>query len=201
MKPAIYTSLFLVLVLITTNIKPRETVHRIQAGQFLGSGVSVATAKGQTLVLTAHHVVQDGGPYTVAGRVATVIATDKTWDLAALVVDETLPTARLGNVEPTVGDRLTVCGYGSGEYKEATGKVVGFYAPAAPNWVAIDASARSGDSGGPLFYQDGTVAAILFGSDKVGAHGTHCMQVREFLSNIKGYEHLIKALDNPYNIW
>lgn len=201
MKPLIYSSLFLCLVLLTTSTKPRPTVHRIQAGQFLGSGVSVATANGQTLVLTANHVVKDGGPYTVAGRAATVIGTDKTWDLAALVVDETLPTAQLGNREPLIGDRLTVCGYGSGEYKEATGKVVGFYAPAAPNWVAIDASARSGDSGGPLFYSDGTVGAVLFGSDKVGAHGTHCIRIREFLKTIKNHEHLIKALDNPYNIW
>lgn len=201
MKPIFYTCLFFAAVLLTTNSKPRPTVHRLQARQFLGSGVSVAVAKGQTLVLTANHVIKDGGPYTVAGRKAKLIATDKTWDLAALVVDEALPTARLGTKEPQIGEFLTVCGYGTGKYKEATGKVVGFFAPATPDWVAIDAPARSGDSGGPLFYENGTVAAILFGSDNVGAHGTHCLRVRQFLSTIKGYEHLIKALDNSYNIW
>jgi S1-C subfamily serine protease len=180
---------------------PRPTVHRIQAGNFLGSGVSVATYDGQTLVLTANHVIKDGGPYTVAGYPAKIIGRDKTWDLAALVIDETLPTAQLGNREPQIGDELTVCGYGYGKYAEATGKVVGFFAPATPDWVAIDASARSGDSGGPLFYDDGTVAAILFGSDKTGAHGTHCLRVRAFLNKIKGYDNLLKALDNTYNIW
>jgi S1-C subfamily serine protease len=151
-------------------------------------------------VLSANHVIKDGGPYTVAGRPATVIATDKTWDLAALVVQDVLPVSQLGNREPQIGDQLTVCGYGGG-YAEATGKVVGFFAPATPDWVAISASARSGDSGGPFFYVDGTIAAILFGSDNTGAHGTHCIRIRSFLKSIKNYDELLKALDNPYNIW
>jgi S1-C subfamily serine protease len=180
---------------------PRPTVHRIQAGNFLGSGVSVATTSGQTLILTANHVIKDGGPYTVAGLPATVIAKDQTWDLAALVVNETLPVSQLSNKEPQIGDKLTVCGYGYNKYAEATGKVVSFFAPSTPDWVAIDVSTRSGDSGGPLFYEDGTVAAILFGSDKTGAHGTHCLRVREFLKTIKGHDNLLKALDNTYNIW
>jgi S1-C subfamily serine protease len=187
--------------MLLVSLIPRPTVHRVQAGPFLGSGVSVAAANGQTLVLSANHVVSDGGPYTVAGRAATVIATDKTWDLAALVVCETLQVSQLGNREPQIGDKLTVCGYGSGEYKEATGKVVGFFAPATPDWVAISASARSGDSGGPLFYEDGTVGAVLFGSDNTGAHGTHCIRIREFLKSIKGYDELLKALDKDYRIY
>jgi S1-C subfamily serine protease len=183
---------------------PRLTVHRVVAGNSLGSGVSVASANGQTLILTAQHVVQDGGPYTVAGQTARVIATDKTWDLAALVVDDVMPISRLGNRIPRIGDNLTVCGYGSNKYSEIAGQVVKFFSPGGnyPNdFVAITAKARSGDSGGPLFYSDGTVCAVLFGSDNVGAHGSHCLRIRKFLSEIKGYDKLLKALDREYVIY
>jgi S1-C subfamily serine protease len=204
MKKTTDTGITLLIIGVLTYLiysNPRPTVHRIQAGGYLGSGISVATTNGRTLILTANHVIQDGGPYTVAGKSATVIATNKTWDLAALVVNETLPVSQLGTKEPQIGDKLTVCGYGYNKYAEATGQVVGFVAPAALDWVVIDASARSGDSGGPLFYQDGTVAAILWGSDQTGAHGTHCLRVRKFLATIKGHDDLLKALDITYNIW
>jgi len=183
---------------------PRSTVHKVAAGNSLGSGVAVASANGQTLILTAQHVVQDGGPYTVAGKAARIIATDKTWDLAALVVDDSMPTARLSNRLPKIGDILTVCGYGSNNYSENTGEIVAFFSPGGNNpndWIAINAKARSGDSGGPLFYSDGTICAVLFGSDQTGAHGSHCLRIRKFLSEIKGYDKLLKALDREYIIY
>ena len=182
---------------------PRPTVHKIHAGMFGGSGVSVATARGQTLVLTANHVVKDGGPYTVNGKPAVLVATDSEWDLAALVVNETLPVSRLSKHFPLINDTLTICGYGTGTYREATGQVVG-YATADQiymDWAHINKDARSGDSGGPMFYPDNTVGAILWGSDNVGAYGTQCLRVRDFLATIKGYDSLLKTLDLDYTIW
>lgn len=185
--------------------EPRNTVHRIVAGNSKGSGTSIATANGQTLVITAWHVVRDGGPYTVADLPARVIATDSTWDLAALVVDSTMLSSRLSRHQPKNGDTMTVCGYGSGDYGENTGIVVGWGSPGAgqpADWVIINARARSGDSGGPLFYSDGTVGAVLWGSDSSGAHGTPCVRVRNFLLTITGYDNLVKtALSIDYSIW
>lgn len=184
--------------------EPRSTVHRIKVGTSLGSGVSIASIDNRTLVLTAFHVIQDGGPCTINGKPAKIIAHDKIWDLAVIVIDETLPVSKLSNHKPEIGDQLTVCGYGSGIYAENTGKVVQFFSPGyAPNdFIAIDAIARSGDSGGPLFYSDGEVGAILFGSDNLGAHGAHCIRVRVFLSTITGYEKLInKALGEEYILY
>lgn len=189
--------------LLMQPVNPRPTVHRIVAGNSMGSGVAVATHKGQTLILTANHVVKDGGPYSISGKPAEVIATDKTWDLAALVVNESWSISTLSKRPPKLGDILTVCGFGSRNYAENTGRVVNFFSPGGSenDYVAMDAKARSGDSGGPLFYLDGTVAAILFGTDNLGAHGTHCIRVRKFLSTVKTHTNLIKAIDLEYNIY
>jgi len=187
------------------NTNPRATVHRIVAGDSRGSGTAVAASGGQTLVLTAWHVVSDGGPYTVAGKPAKLVATDKIWDLAALVVDDTMVSSRLSRQQPNYGDTLTVCGYGSEAYSENTGVVVGWGSPGPgypADWVIINARARSGDSGGPFFYDDGTVGAVLWGSDSSGAHGTPCVRVRKFLLTVVGYDNLIKAaLSFDYSIW
>ena len=182
-------------------IMPRPTVHRVQVGNSLGSGVSVASVNNQTLILTASHV-NEGEPCTVNGHPAKIIAYDRVWDLAAIVIDEKLPVSRLSNRKPKIGDKLTVCGYGSSVYAENTGKVIQFFSPgyAPDDFVAIDAKARPGDSGGPLFYDD-TVGAILFGSDNLGAHGAHCIRVRIFLSTIKGYGDLIEAALGEYIIY
>jgi hypothetical protein len=70
-----------------------------------------------------------------------------------------------------------------------------------PDFVAMTTAARPGDSGGPLFYDDGTVGAILFGSDSIGAHGAHCVRVRKFLATLQNYESLVKSIDIDYSIW
>lgn len=185
-------------------LNERSTVHRIAVGNSLGSGVAVASSNGQTLILTAWHVVQDGGDCTVSDKPAKVIGMDDVWDIAAIVVDEVLPIAHLSNRQPVIGDSMTVCGFGSGDYLEATGEVVKFYSPMdapEPDFVAMTTAARPGDSGGPLFYDDGTVGAILFGSDSIGAHGAHCVRVRKFLATLQNYESLVKSIDIDYSIW
>lgn len=182
---------------------PRPTVHHIKAGVYGGTGVSVATSQGQTLVLTAYHVVRDSGSFTVNGKDAVLIGVDRKWDIAALVVNEVLPVSRLSKRVPQIGDTMTICGYGTGSYKEATGEVIEFATAdnVARDWIHMDAPGRSGDSGGPIFYEDGTVGAILWGTDRVGAYGAHCGRVREFLKTINVYPHLIRAVDIDYTIY
>ena len=57
-------------------------------------------------------------------------------------------------------------GFGSdGQYQEATGPVVGFSSRTqdTPDWMIVQTQVRSGDSGGPVFTQDGKLAGVLWG--------------------------------------
>ena len=194
----------LLLLCILSN----PAVVRVEAvegrGSSLGSGTCIA-ATDQSLIITAWHVVRDSrGPYRINKLPATLVATDKTWDLALLVVDSRLPSARLSNTLPKLGESLTVAGFGSGDYREATGIIRQFLSPGGPepmDIVAMDAAARSGDSGGPLFGSDGTLVAVLFGSDKLGAHGSHCMRVRWFVEKMHGYDALKQLALRDYVLY
>jgi S1-C subfamily serine protease len=174
--------------------------QRVRVGDSVGSGVSVACVNGQTLILTANHVVKDGGQCTVDNIPGKVIAQDGTWDLAAIVVSTTkFPIFSLGSHKPKIGESLTLCGFGSSDYKSSIGQVNGFCSPKTEEngWITISTSGRSGDSGGPMFFSDGSVGAILFGSIGGSAYGTHCLQIRSFLKTIQGYNTLIdQALKN-----
>ena len=181
----------------------RPSVVRVEAVEHrmssLGSGTCIATTN-QSLIITAWHVVRDGYEFKVNGLPAKVIATNKTWDLAVLVIDQRFSVSQLSDVAPRIGDRLTVCGFGSGDYREVTGTIQHFFSPGGrePNdIVAMDAAARSGDSGGPLFKPDGTLGAVLFGSDSLGAHGSHCLRVRWFIETIRGYDELKREALKP----
>ncbi len=169
----------------------------------LGTGTCVATAGKQSLVVTAWHVVRDGHSFKVGQYPAKVVATDRTWDLAALVVDELLPVTVIARVRPEVGAKLTYCGFGSGDYLEGTGEVNAMsFAPntgiSEKDIIAISIQARSGDSGGPMLGEDGKLYAVLFGTDaKIGAHGSHCVRVRWFIEKIEGYPLLKRDALNP----
>jgi serine protease Do len=195
----------LLLVLLLLAPVSRPTVYRVTAfdtarTQSMGTGTCVATANHQSLILTARHVIQDGHGFKVGEYPAKVVAQNKTWDLAALVVDEVLPVTVIGHSKPVMGQPLTICGYGSGDYREATGVVSQFVQPdgkSPADIVAINVAARSGDSGGPMLDAEGRLAGVLFGSDKLGAHGSHCIRVRWFIESIEGYALLKREALNP----
>lgn len=195
-----------------------------------GTGTCVAWTFDYGLILSAWHVVQDNrGQITVdywypgedaPERInATLVATSRRWDLAALVVKRPLygpsliphssryPFIRIGRNKPSLGDLITIAGYDGGgtpaTYKEATGTVKGFFTPSrgsAADWMMIDAGARSGDSGGPMLNTQGLLVGVLFGSDKIGAHGTHCERIRLFLQDQveQKYPKLIRRALNPF---
>lgn len=188
----------LLLLLISTQLyAARPAVVRVEAQErassSLGTGTCIATTGSQSLIVTAWHVIRDAtGNITVTFPDVNEIyfvnkdtVSDKNWDTALLVIPKgNMPTIRLANKPPDVGMPLTIAGYGSGTYREATGIVKKFFSPGnnyPSDILAIDAPARSGDSGGPMFYMGGTVAAVLFGSDSLGAHGSHCVRVRQFI--------------------
>ena len=160
-----------------------------------GSGVLVATSDEHGLVVTNWHVVFEAtGPITVVfadgfRSGATVLRTDRDWDLAALAIwrpaVEPIPLAA---VAPRRGEPLTIAGYGSdGRYRAVTGRCTQYNPPnlrLPAELVELSATARQGDSGGPILNSRGELAGVLFGSGRGYTMGSYCGRVREFLGTI-----------------
>jgi serine protease Do len=178
--------------------KPHPAVVRIRASEgdaaSFGSGTLVGIGSKHGIVVTNWHVVRDAtGPISVIfpdgnKYPATVIETDKTWDLAALLIwrPKTAPVT-ISNKAPVRGDALTIAGYGSGKYRQISGKATQFVSPGEDHpyeMVEVNVAARSGDSGGPILNNKGQLAGVLFGSADGSTNGSHCGRVRWFLRRV-----------------
>lgn len=159
-----------------------------------GSGTLVAVSEKTGLILTNWHVVRDRkGQIEVRfpdgfRSAARVLRTDRDWDLAALLVwRPAVDPVRISNRAPRKGEALSIAGYGSGNYRTASGKCVQYLSPGGNKpfeIVELSAGARQGDSGGPILNQHGEMAGVLFGSAKGYTSGSHAVRVRNFLSLI-----------------
>ena len=159
-----------------------------------GSGTLVAKNDKHGLVITNWHVINeltgqlvvvfpDG--YQSAG---SVLKADQDWDLAAITIWR--PNAEpvsLATAAPQPGEVLTIAGYGSGKYRAANGKCTQYVAP-GPKFpfeiVELAATARQGDSGGPIFNSRGEMAGVLFGEGHGRTAGSYCGRVQWFLSSV-----------------
>lgn len=188
------TALLLTLALVAQAIAapPVQAVRVIVndgGSHSLGSGTLVCS----DLIVTTWHVVQDRKSWVKVRFpdktevLATVVKTDRMWDLAALRIEAvTVPPIEFGDV-PKIGDVIVVGGYGSGSYKAASGPLVKFVMPSASNAgdiMQVDAQVRSGDSGGGMF-KDGKLVGVLFGCQSDGTYGSHIGRVRWFLEDVK----------------
>jgi len=175
--------------------EPRPAIVRVRAsesgGASFGSGTLVGRTEKHGIVLTNWHVVRDAtGQISVRfpngfRSAATVLDTDKTWDLAALMIwRPDVEPVTIVDAKPESGDRLTIAGYGSGAYREATGEVTQFVSPGEDypfEMVEVNVEARSGDSGGPILNKDGQMAGVLFGSASGHTNGSHSPRVLQFI--------------------
>jgi len=117
---------------------------------------------------------------------ATIARVDRDWDLAALVIwrPQTRPIP-LAAVPPRPGEPLAIAGYGKGRYRVDTGRCTQYLSPGKRHpfeLVELTASARQGDSGGPIFNDRGELAGVLFGSASGRTTGSHSGRVRQFLA-------------------
>ncbi|MEQ8208501.1 MAG: serine protease [Lacipirellulaceae bacterium] len=178
--------------------RPHPAVARIivpegEATSF-GSGTLVDLRDDYGLVITNWHVVRDAqGPIEVLfpdgyHSKARALKIDSDWDLAALVIwrPQAKPV-RLAQQAPQPGDPLTICGYGHGIYRSATGRCTQYYAPDVNlprHMVELDVQARQGDSGGPIFNEQGELAGVLFGAGQGTTLGSFGGRVGQFLATL-----------------
>ena len=181
----------------TVSTTPHPAIARIivpeKDGVSYGSGTLVDVRDDYGLVITNWHVVRDASgaisvlfPDGFSSR-ADVVKVDKDWDLAALSIRK--PAAAplpMTAAPPQVGERMMIAGYGSGDFRAAAGKCLGYESPEQGlplELVEIDAEARHGDSGGPILNERGEVAGVLFGTNGT-THGSYGGRVITFLSSV-----------------
>jgi hypothetical protein len=178
--------------------RPHPAVARIVVPEgdatSYGSGTLVDVRDRFGLVITNWHVVRDGtGEVEVVfpdgyRSMARPLKVDEEWDLAALVIWR--PTAApvpIAAHAPQPGDQLTICGYGQGQYRAATGRCTKYYAPKLElplHMVELDVEARQGDSGGPIFNERGELAGVLFGAGGGTTLGSFGGRVQSFLASL-----------------
>ncbi|HEY2411425.1 MAG TPA: serine protease [Pirellulaceae bacterium] len=159
-----------------------------------GSGTLI-DARGQFgLVVSNWHVVRDAaGQITVEfpdgfKSPAEVVKTDKDWDLAALsIYRPRVSPIPVTAVAPQPGESLTIGGYGSGDWRMASGRCTQYLAPGVDfphEMVELATEARQGDSGGPILNQRGELAGVLFGSGPGYTSGSYGGRVLQFLGTV-----------------
>ena len=178
--------------------QPHPAVARIvvpegEATSF-GSGTLVDVRDGYGIVVTNWHVVRDAqGPIEVIfpggfTSQARALKVDEDWDLAALVVYQPQASpVKIADAAPQPGDSLTICGYGPGIYRSATGRCTQYYSPKEhlpQQMVELNVEARQGDSGGPIFNSRGELAGVLFGAGRGTTLGSFGGRVDEFLASL-----------------
>jgi hypothetical protein len=177
---------------------PHPAVARIvvpeKGATAYGSGTLVDCRDQYGMVVTNWHVVRDSvGVVEVVfpsgfRSQARPVKVDSDWDLAALVIwRPPIEPVKMASQPPRPGDLLTIHGYGQGQYRIATGRCTSFYAPHQNfplEMVELDVEARQGDSGGPIFNQNGELAGVLFGAGQGTTLGSFGPRVNAFLATL-----------------
>jgi hypothetical protein len=183
---------------IGTGQTPHPAVARIIApensGTSLGSGILVDVNRTQGLVLTNWHVIRDSRSGVLVQfpdgfqSAGTVVRWDEPWDLAAIVIWKPNATpVSLAPAKPVPGEPLTIAGYGRGPFRAETGPCTQYLAPGSgypPEFVELSATARQGDSGGPIFNTRGELAGVLFGQNDGRTIGSCSTRLRAFLAEV-----------------
>jgi hypothetical protein len=159
----------------------------------VGSGtlIDVTTSRERGLVLTCGHLFTEGTGRVVVqfpdGRThgGLVVAVDSAADLAALEIAN--PQATPASVDDQLQPRgsLRACGFGSnGQYRCATGTVLGFSEGPGQESVRMAGAVRSGDSGGGVFDGQGRLVAVVWGESGGVTYATTGGPLRRFLQRV-----------------
>lgn len=128
--------------------------------------------KGVAAVVTAAHLFSDvtqASKYyvEVQGKRynASLHHIDTTWDVAILAIwDPGVQPIALAQTAPTRGSVGELSGFGSGNYRQVTGRLTKYVAPRRGiplEWVEYSVGSRDGDSGGPMLNAQGQLVGII----------------------------------------
>jgi len=175
-----------------------------------GSGTLIQKDAARGLVLTCAHLFRGQGQGIAVtfpdgqSLDAALVAIDHDWDLAVLRIaaPQADPVAIAADA-PQPGQALTSCGYGpDGRYWCNQGQALGYARTASTpthETLALTGMAREGDSGGPVFNQQGELVAVLWGTDGRTVEGTYCGRIRKFLAQLLGAGPALPAQPLPGN--
>ena len=175
--------------------QPHPAVARIRSlesnATSFGSGTLIYRQGKQGILITNYHVIKDAQDDILVTfpsgfrSSAKVVATDSRWDLAALLIWAPEIQAVVITDNPAKpGDTLTIAGYGSGRYQASSGICSQYVSPGINQpreMVELRTVARQGDSGGPIFNQNGELAGVLFGAGRRTTAGSYSGRVKSFL--------------------
>lgn len=202
---------------IQSATSPRDALVRVKSGNGSGSGTVVWTDGKRSLVLTAAHVLASGKPVEVRAdgkwHVATVVKTDESADLAAVLVMVGLPAAKVSDANPKTGDEVTMYGVTSIWSKGTiSGREVIRYTSGGEGDRYLFADdpgnqySDGGDSGGGVFLKDELcgVHCGRSGRDRLATNTPYCAgvkSVRGFLGSMLkvdgGKTVLVMPVDTP----
>jgi HEAT repeat protein len=141
--------------------KVQAAVVKVRAGDAVGTGFAVGDG---TLVVTCFHVVEDSPrAVTIAGRPATVIASNSTTDVAVLAVKKAIPSAlRMAAARPAPGSKVFVVGnpLGTLDKSISEGIVSGSRQAGDVDYIQITAPISEGSSGSPVTDERGMVVGM-----------------------------------------
>src|SRR5690606_5575246 len=176
----------------------QQAVVRVFANSSAGSGVVIMCRNGKALVFTNDHVVNEAFPhgqqYLSEYRVvyadgtsyrATLVDHNARYDIAALLFERgrDVPVIPMAEREAVKGERIVLCGYGGGRWKEVHGTVLGYAMSrsAGEYELAVTSISIPGDSGGPIIRVTNgqpEVVGILWGGPVSGGRMVHTQAIR-----------------------
>lgn len=173
----IKTLLALLLLASTAAAQPSGLANvMIDKDRCWGTGILVTPTK----VLTAYHVIDDikdlkqvfvHFPAIQTSYVVVDAKVDKVFDLALLTLEEApvgVEVFVFAERPPVIGEALTVAGFGPKfVYEEDPGVLGEYWTPGfgyTESWIVVhEATARPGDSGGPITNSTGHLVGCLWG--------------------------------------
>ena len=158
---------------IPTRVAPQPQCVKVLVEDRDGRSGGTGSLIGPRLVVTCNHVVKDMKKGNKRVEIlfpdwqlidATLVKVDSKADLALIVLDKApLGITPLYMVPLRPGQPLAVQGYGYGPYKQSWGVLNG--SGWGKYWRMVEgATARSGDSGGPVLDEAGDFVGTLWGS-------------------------------------
>ncbi len=172
-----------------------RVVNARSASRTAGTGTLVDADGEHGLIITCAHLFREG-----AGQVevifpnqqafqAQLLKLDAAADLAALSIQSPrIEPVKIAAQFPRPGDWLVSCGYGTdGQLWCNRGQALGYVSVGGGHGsetLELTGSARSGDSGGPVFDRSHQLVAVLFGTNGRVVDATFCGRIRQFLTGL-----------------